>query len=357
MEQADPSKFIVLTELQKKVVIGASLLIVLVVLPLFVLFYYNWAINRPAQSFKDHTFYIEDGETLSSIARRLGEQGVVNSEFLFKFYLYKNKLQSKIQAGVYTIPSGTSVKKLSEIFQFGTNDLKLTFLEGWRMEEYARLASSVLKKSDYGEFVKLAKSKEGMLFPDTYYFNVDSTEKDIVSRLISNFEAKTNQLFLSDAFKKTGLTKAQVITLASIVEREVSREEDRPIVAGVLIKRFLNEELIGADATVQYLVAEKNFCKTQDNIMDCPDKDQIKLIDWWPLNITKADLETESPFNTRKNIGLPPTPISNPGISAIESVINFTPTTYNYYLTDKNGITHFSNTLEEHNQNIASYLQ
>lgn len=357
MEPVDSQKFIVLGGGQKKIVVLGAIVLILIVFPILAYSYYNLAINRPSQSFKETTFSIEDGESVSSIATRLNKAGLVNSEFLFKFYLIQNKLQSKIQAGVYKIPSGTSVKELANIFQFGKNDIKITFLEGWRVEEYARVAASLLRKVDYEEFIKLAHTKEGYLFPDTYYFNVDASEKDVVATLTSTFDAKTQQLFLSNEFKKTGLTKEQVMIIASIVEREVNKAEDRPLVAGILIKRFLNKELIGADATVQYAIAEKKFCNTQENASECPDKDQIKQIDWWPSNITIEDLATDSPYNTRKNLGLPPMPISSPSVSAIESVINFTPTTYNYYLNDANGNTHFANTLEEHNQNIVEYLK
>uniref|UniRef100_A0A7C4XHR4 Endolytic murein transglycosylase n=1 Tax=candidate division WWE3 bacterium TaxID=2053526 RepID=A0A7C4XHR4_UNCKA len=357
MDQADPKRYIVLNSSQKKMALLFVFIGFFVVFPILGYFYYEIGVERPAQGFKETVFEIEEGESVSAIAKRLNERGLVNSELLFTSYLIRNNLQSKIQAGVYQIPPGASVKELANIFQFGTNDVKLTFIEGWRAEEYARYAASKLKRVDYEEFLKLAKNKEGQLFPDTYYMNIESDEAELVEKLTQTFDAKTKDLFVSPEFNSLGLTKSQVINFASTVEREINTAEDRPVVAGILIKRFKNNELIGADATVQYAVAEKNFCATQDNPAECPNKEQINQIDWWPGNIFAEDLEFDSPYNTRKNLGLPPSPIANPGIESIKAVIYNVPTTYNYYLTDAEGKAHYAETLAQHNENINQFLK
>ncbi len=356
MQLEDNNGFIKLNKTQKKMLYLGAFLFVMIVVPVLALGYYNVAISRPAQSFKETTFQIEEGESVSSVSKRLGQLEIVNSEFLFKFYLIVNKLQSKIQAGTYTIPAGTSVESLAKIFQLGTNDVKITYLEGWRLEEFSRHSAKYLNNFDYVTFNKIAKPYEGMLFPDTYYFNVDTKEQDVLDKLLETFERKTAKIFASNEFKNLNLTKNEVLIFASIVEREVRDEKDRRLVAGILLNRYRNGEMLGADATVQYTMALRNFCKNQENIEDCPSKSQVAQIDWWPYQITKDDLLLDDPYNTRLKVGLPPKPIANPSVSSIEAVITYIPTTYNYYLTAENGITYYANTLEEHNLNISKYL-
>ena len=135
---------------------------------------------------------------------------------------------------------------------------------------------------------------------------------------------------------KTVLSDEQVIVLASILEREVRTKKDRPLIAGILIKRFQNNWPLQADATVQYIIGnEKN---------------------WWPQNITKAHLKINSPYNTYKHPGLPPAPISNPGLASIEAALRPESSSYWFYISDLDGAIHYANTIEEHNANIATYL-
>jgi UPF0755 protein len=186
--------------------------------------------------------------------------------------------------------------------------------------------------------VDKAKSYEGTLFPDTYEFNADASEETIINTMRDNFTNKTQDVLTDASLAKIGLSKEQVLILASIVEREVVTESDRKIVAGILIKRLKEGMTLGADATTQYAMAPKG-----NN-------------DWWPKNLTPNDLESTSPYNTRKTVGLPPTPICSPGLISIKAVVEPQSTEFYYYLTDSQGITHFAKTLNEHNKNIAKYL-
>lgn len=195
---------------------------------------------------------------------------------------------------------------------------------------------------------------EGFLFPDTYFFNVEVSETEIVDKLTDTYKEKTQNLITDVVLEELGMTEKELITFASIVEREVSENEDREIVAGILINRWRNGQALEADATTQYTVALERFCENKSE--ECPTEEQAPLVDWWPDSLTVGELENESPYNTRAVAGLPPEPIANPGLDSIEAVINYRDTTYNYYLTDENGITHFSNTLEEHNRNVFEYL-
>jgi UPF0755 protein len=355
-EELDPKKYHVLNSKQKKLTLTIGIIFVLVFGTLFSYFYYKFAVDRPAQTDKDSTFRIESGQGLSEIAGSLYKAGLLNSEFLFKAYVVANHLNNNIQAGIYKIPAGASVKRLSEILQHGTNDVSLTFIEGWRVEEFARLAVQNLKNVDYEKFVKLASASEGYLFPDTYFLNNEIDEAGLLKILTETFSTKTQDVLTAETLAKTELTKEQAVILASIVEREVSTSEDRPTVAGILIKRWRNNILIGADATTQYAVAKiKAGCADNDNKV-CPSGDQSEATQWWPKELTNEDLALDSPYNTRKVLGLPPTPISNPSLDALTAVLNYIDTNYNYYLTDKEGVAHYATTLEEHHANVAKYL-
>ena len=173
------------------------------------------------------------------------------------------------------------------------------------------------------------------MFPDTYTIDRHYDPSDLASFMRNTFNKKVSKKLFDDA-KARGLTKDQVIILASILEREMNIEKDKPLVAGILIKRWQNGWPLQADATVQYIKGKKG--------------------DWWPI-VTRTDLKTlKSPYNTYLNKGLPPAPISNPGLHSIESVVYYKESPYWFYVTDKDGITHFSETLEEHNANVRKYL-
>jgi UPF0755 protein len=208
----------------------------------------------------------------------------------------------------------------------------------------------------YEKFLKLAGANEGYLFPDTYFLNNDIDEAGLFKILTDTFNTKTKDILTTEALARAGLTKEQSVIFASIVEREANKSEDRPIVAGILIKRWKNNQLIGADATTQYAVAQIKAGCTYNETKVCPSSDQSQTTQWWPKDLTKEDLNSDSPYNTRKVLGLPPTPISNPSIDALNAVLNYVDTNYNYYLTDKEGVTHYATTIEEHNTNVAKYL-
>ncbi|GIW69398.1 MAG: aminodeoxychorismate lyase [Patescibacteria group bacterium] len=354
-EPPDPEKFHVLTPAAKKRLIFAGLFFVLIVLPFLLRSYYRVAINRPSQSGKEVNIEIKRGSSVADIAKQLQAAGAINSDFLFNIYVYTGKLGSKIQAGTYTLPAGSNLKQVVEIIQYGTNDVKMTFIEGWRVEEYARYATSRLNNVDFRDFIELAKEREGYLFPDTYFVNKDIQEEELVEILSDNFAAKTQDLLTEINLQKAGLTKDQAIIFASMVEREIHTEEDRPIVAGILLKRWRQGMKLDVDATTQYVASLVDVCRKPDHCL--PNYDETKDFDWWPKILSQDDLELDSPYNTRKNPGLPPAPISNPGLSAIKAVLFAQESPYYFYLTDKEGITHYASTLEQHNANVSRYLQ
>jgi UPF0755 protein len=355
----DPQKFHIMSDKTRKKLVIVSVVFAFVIFPLLALQYYKIAINRPSQLDKEINFEIKSGEGVAVIGENLYKAGALNSEFLFSLYVFLNKFDRNIQAGVYTIPAGTSVVELAQLFQHGVNDRRITFIEGWRVEEFARVAAKQFEKIDYNEFVRKAAQYEGYLFPDTYYFEKDIREDDMIARLTQTFDTKTKNILTEANLSASGLSKVQAITLASIVEREVDNDKDRKLVAGILLKRFKSNELLGADATTQYAVAQRYLCgpERMAQNMCTTSQEEINQFNWWPKELTQEDLDQENPFNTRKLAGIPPHPISNPGLASLEAVIRPDFSDYNFYLTDDKGITHYAKTLDEHNSNIAEFLR
>ena len=345
-EQIDPKKYHVLDPVQKKIMICLSLFAALVLIPILSVLYFRAAANRPAESGREMAFEIKSGENVPAIAQQLQSAGAVNSQFLFIAYVYLNGLDKKMQSGAYRIKAGSSVAELAQLFQHGVNDTKITFLEGWRLEEVALKIQQSFDNATFDDVLIAAKGLEGYLYPDTYYFNKNATASDIVSTLNLTFSNKTQDVLTAQNLANAGMTKEQVVTLASIVERETNTDIDRPIVAGILINRWKTGMKLDADATTQYATATSRFVSGADPT----------TIKWWPSDLTLADLNSDSAYNTRKDVGLPPYPICNPSLSSIQAVLNAQKTGYLYYLTDNKGIMHYAKTLEEHNKNISLYL-
>ena len=283
-------------------------------------------------------FVIRRGESLNSIAKRLKEEGLVRSSLAFKIIVYTQGLRGKIQAGSFYLSSGWNLYEIARALTLGTEDIWLTFPEGWRKEEFARRIGANIEDFDIKEFLNLTKDLEGYLFPDTYLIPKSATPSAIIKILTNNFEKKTKDLKIT----------YQDLILASILEREVKHEGERPVVAGILIKRLKEGWPLQVDATVQYGLATKQF----GNLAI----EQLNDFDWWP-RITKESLEIDSPYNTYKYKGLPPTPICNPGLAAIKAAANPLTTDYWFYLSDSEGKVHFAKTLEEHQKNINRYLK
>ncbi len=355
-EELDPEKYHVLTPKQTRPLVLIVAFVLLLVLPPISYFYYDFAIHRQNQSAKETTFEIHGGQSLYDVANALYNADLVNSKPLFLLYSFLSGSDENIQAGTYEVPAGTSVVGLVELFQHGTNDVKITFLEGWRLEEFALAASEKFENIDYENFVEIAKESEGYLFPDTYLFSGDINELEMIEALKTTFDEKTKDILTEEKLSAAGLTRHEAIILASIVEREVSDPEDRAIVAGILIKRWRLGLKLDADATTQYVASTLRVeCDLSESSI-CPTDDVAGNMIWWPRELTASELSYDSPYNTRENVGLPPRPISSVSAATLEAVLNYKETGYNYYLTDGDGVTHYAETLEEHEANVYRYL-
>jgi len=300
------------------------------------LFLWYWLQMLPvSENGQEKNFIVSKGQSLSQIAANLKKEGLIRSPLAFKITVIRLGLSKKIQAGYFNISPKSSTSQIALILTHGSADVWVTFPEGERIEEIAQKLKEVLGISE-NEFLKFAK--EGYMFPDTYRIPKQATGQEVAKMMLDNFQRRFDNSLRLEAQKK-GLTLEEVVILASLVEREAKFEEDRSKVAGILIKRYRSSLPLEVDATVQYALGYQKDEQT-----------------WWKKTLTSVDLEVSSPYNTRKNVGLPPAPIANPGLSAIKAVIYFQETPYIYYLSDSQGKIHYAKTLEEHVENIKHFF-
>ncbi len=281
-------------------------------------------------------FVVARGAGSKEIAADLASKNLIHSSTGFFVLLKVLGIEKDLQAGDFRLNKSMDAQTIAKELTHGTLDVWVTILEGWRVEEIALLLASNLDIPEK-EFLKYAR--EGYMFPDTYLMPRDATAAAIAKIFLDNFDKKVTQEIKEDA-KKSGLTLHDVITLASIVEREGRTDADRPVIAGVLFNRLKLGMAIQVDATLQYALGYQPFEKS-----------------WWKKSLFEEDKKIKSPYNTYTNPGLPPGPIANPGLASIQAVLNPTDTDYLYYLHDPSGAVHFAATLDEHNENIAKYLQ
>jgi len=281
-------------------------------------------------------FTVNSGDGVKTIAANLAQDNLIRSATGFYILVKILGIERQLQAGDFRLTRSMDAKAIALELTHGILDQWVTTLEGWRSEE---VAARVAKDLDIPEQELLKLSKEGYMFPDTYLIPRDATAGGIVKMFMDNFNKKVTVQMREDS-GKTGLTFEQVMIMASIVEREGRTATDRPVIAGILLKRLKNDWPLQADATLQYALGYQSFEKT-----------------WWKKALTNADMEVRSPFNTYANPGLPPHPISNPGIESIKAVIYAQESPYWYYLHDPAGGVHYAETLDQHNANIAQFLQ
>lgn len=271
------------------------------------------------------TFVIAKGESVSSITNRLHDSGLLRSPLAFRLLLKKDRLATRLQAGTYYLSPSLSASVLANSLTKGYSDLRLTIPEGFRREQIAALLESTLSLSP-ADFIKNTQEKEGYLFPDTYFFSPSTDLETVLATFQTNFDRKLSGL---------AVTKEDLI-LASLVERETKTDQEKPLVAGILLKRLAANWPLQLDATVQYVLGNV------DN--------------WWP-NTNLLDREQPSIYNTYLHPGLPPGPICNPGLSSIRAVLFPADSPYWFYLHDREGVIHYATTSAEHADNITRFLR
>lgn len=274
------------------------------------------------------------------MAKKLHDQRLVKDQIAFFLLIKKLGIEKNIQAGNYQISPSQNASEIALALTNGTDDLKITIIEGLRSEEI--LEQLQKEKIDDGNWkmeaeVRNWKADEGKLFPDTYFVPKQITIGEVHDLMLKNFVSKFTPQMQAD-LTKTGLTQDQTIVLASLLEREGKSAEERAMIADILIKRLKNGQSLDIDATVQYALGKQ------------PNGS------WWKKDLTLDDLKVKSSYNTYQNAGLPPAPICNPGLVSLTAAVYPTANPYLYYIHDKNGLIHYAKTLEEHNANVAKYL-
>jgi UPF0755 protein len=276
---------------------------------------------------------IPEGAPLSLIAALLDEHKVVRSAFLFRTVVSFLGGESSIHAGVHVFPEPLSTYGVAEALlgqDTAVPPVKITVPEGSTLEEFDAIIVAALPHIPEGTIAGTV-SAEGILFPDTYFFREDATAEEVIGTLTEHQEAKIAPL--REQIAAHELTEAEVIILASILEGEANDETSMRLVAGILLDRLEIGMPLQVDATFYYLLGKESG------------------------ELTPEDLEIDSPFNTYRYPGLPPSPIGSPGLMAIEAVLNPTSSPYLYYLTDPDGNFYYAETFDEHKENKARYLR
>ncbi len=307
-----------------------------ILLVLFVLAFAWWRNGTSAANPKDNTpkiFVIEQGQGVRAIARNLKEEKLIKDQIVFFLLTKKLGLDSKIQAGDYRLFPSMSALEIANELTHGTLDIWITIPEGQRGLEIADTLKEKMPNYD-PSWNEILEENEGYLFPDTYLLPKDSTVEAIVSIMKNNFDAKYKTIDVS----KSNLSKEEIVTLASLIEREARHDKDRPLVSSVISNRLDIGMKLDIDATLQYALGYQTDEKR-----------------WWKSSLTAQDKKINSLYNTYTIAGLPPGPISNPGLSSLEAAINPAKTDYLYYITDSSGTNRYAETLEEHEENISKY--
>ena len=278
-------------------------------------------------------FVVARGNGVREIANSLKTKGLIKDPIVFFLQTKRLGLDKELEAGDFRLSPSMSLYDIIQNLTHGTLDIWVTIPEGLRTEEITDLLEKDIPSYKSGWRETLA-TREGYLFPDTYLIPRDADINLVMSLLTNNF---TNKYTAVNA-GNSGLSQKEIVTIASLVEREAKFAQDRPLVASVILNRLNIGMKLDIDATVQYALGY------------APEEKK-----WWKKNLTSGDLKINSPYNTYRNAGLPPTPISNPGLSSILAVTNPSKTNYLFYISDKSGHLHFAKTIEEHNANIQKY--
>lgn len=323
---------------------------------------YEYAASPVSREKKAVAFSVSRGQSVKAVAAGLEAAGLVRSKEFFRLYVWLNRLDGKLQAGDYVLSPSQSVKELARAMLAGrTAEQKILIREGEDLSEIAAAfeQAGLFSREDFFKTVGAPKidyraggqtpfdfsaefeilkdkpkyySLEGYLFPDTYFFDRQATPEQAARKLLANFGRKFSPE-LRQVAASQGKSIYEIVIMASILEREVRRPQEMKIVSGIFWSRLERGQALQSDATLSYALGDTVAAHSQ------------------------KELELDSPYNSYKYRGLPPTPIGNPGLEAIRAAVYPGKSDYNFFLTDESGETHFAKTFEEHVRNKRKYLQ
>ena len=328
------------TPLQKKIVFGIPALAILFVMVVaFVIIPLSGSSSYTGERGVPVYFTVRPGMSVSEIGKELYERGIIDSEMKFWWTAKLNGFENKVKSGTFAMQTGMTPRDALEILVYGnTVTIRFTIPEGFSVRDIAqRLDDEGLVKAD--DFMNLAKTyrpypyveehenvryaAEGFLFPDTYEINGEFDAARIMQMMAGNFDRRLTKE-MRDRAREMDLSIYELVTLASLVEKEAYHEEDRPIIAQIFLKRLRLGMPLQADPTVQYL-------------LDAPKEDLLY-----------RDTEIESPYNTYQNVGLPPGPIASPGMASLMAVLHPADTNYLYFVADRNGNNYYATNYADH---------
>ncbi len=352
--------------IRKLIIIGGLLLLIVIV-------FFGWATIRiiyPTWTAveKEIIFTVKKGEGIREVGKKLTEENIISEKYLFIGYVVLADKKNNIQAGTYKLNSKMSIRDIATEFFTGNVVFDtITIIEGWTLREIAIYLESKgigsqddiftitgisLPQATLLEIQPLSANKsfvdnfsilenlpegeslEGYLFPDTYRISTESKAEDVMTIMIKNLEAKIENENIAQKIKESDVSFHQILTMASLIEKEVISNEDKRMVSDILWRRIEIGMPLQVDATVNYVTGRRD------------------------TGVTIAETRIDSSYNTYQNKGLPKGPISNPGIESINAAIDREKNNYWYYLSDpKTGATIFSRTHNEHIQAKNKYLR
>ncbi|KND49599.1 MAG: UPF0755 protein [Parcubacteria bacterium C7867-008] len=312
---------------RKAYVLTLVALFVVVFIPLSILFV------PPYHFPKGELISIPADSTSEEIADELADQHVIRSAAQFRIYTRLTGDDRTLQSGIYVFDHALGLVSVAHRIangDHGIEESRVTLTEGMTNKDMARTIAAGVPGFDTKAFLEQASTSEGYLFPDTYFILPGTTPEDMVLRLRTQFDTKI--LTIQKEVDASKMSLNNLVILASILEREAQGIEDMRMVSGILNNRLRIDMPLQVDAVFGYVHGENGYTPTA------------------------ADLESDSPYNTYRVKGLPPTPIANPGLDALKAAATPKTSTYLYYLTGKDGEMHYARTFEEHKRNRELYL-
>jgi UPF0755 protein len=314
-------------------------------------------VDRPVSDDRSTViFEVRPGQSALSIGEDLQGRGLIRSALTFRLMVESRGVGDRLAAGEYELSPSLSTGEILDRLTRG--DIRrgsmFSVPEGWRVREIAQQLNGQQGLSGV-TFMELAQASpplmsqappgatlEGYLFPDSYEIGSRTTERELVKSMLEQLERRFD-VGLRTKGSARGLTPHQVLTLASIIEREAANPAERPLISAVYHNRLSVGMRLQADPTVQYAVAPIDPTNVIGGV--------------WKRDLSMDDLQSPSPFNTYREVGLPPGPICNPGIDSIRAAVEPAPVDFMYFVAKGDGLHAFARTEPEHRANVALYRQ
>ncbi|MBW1893850.1 MAG: endolytic transglycosylase MltG [Deltaproteobacteria bacterium] len=328
---------------KKNFLILTILFLVLMAGCFFILDFYRYGSSPAYLSEKKKVFIVKKGQNTNSVTIELLKQGLIREPFKFKLLARIRGLNENIKAGEYLLsPSMTPASVIEKMIKGEVRLRRITVPEGFTIRQIASLINDAgLEQQDvfnrYATDPLLTRQMnidadtfEGYLFPDTYYFSKGITSKKIISTMLKRFRS----VFKTELKKRAqdiGLSVHEIVTLASIIEKETGKPFERPIISSVFHNRLKKKMRLESDPTVIYGISDFNG------------------------NITRKDLKRRTPYNTYRKRGLPLGPIANPGAEALKAALYPEDTDYLYFVSKRDSTHQFSTNIRDHNRAVRRY--